>query len=173
MGFLNNPNIGGSGGGVTKINGKSGGDITLIASDISYNNASSGIAASHLNDAVDRVQVKPVNYLYIGKHGNDSTANGSASAPYLTVSKALTVASSGTTLFIFPGTYTENLTLKGGVNLTSPIRGGTIITGNHKGNFSGTVIINNVILNSTSGITLQTYSILGTHTLYVLNSETT
>lgn len=38
---------------------------------------------------------------------------------FTTIATALTAASSGTTIFIKPGTYTENLTLKAGVNLTA------------------------------------------------------
>jgi len=42
-----------------------------------------------------------------------SAANGT----HTTIASALTSASSGDTIFIRPGTYTENLTLKAGVNL--------------------------------------------------------
>lgn len=38
---------------------------------------------------------------------------------HTTIASALTSASSGDTIFIRPGTYTENLTLKAGVNLTA------------------------------------------------------
>ncbi len=38
---------------------------------------------------------------------------------YTTIQAAITAASSGTTILIKPGTYTENLTLKAGVNLTA------------------------------------------------------
>jgi hypothetical protein len=44
-----------------------------------------------------------------------SLANGTHS----TIAAALTSASSGETIFVRPGTYTENLTLKAGVNLTA------------------------------------------------------
>lgn len=44
-----------------------------------------------------------------------TVANGTHS----TISAALTAASSGDTIFIRPGTYTENLTLKAGVNLVA------------------------------------------------------
>jgi hypothetical protein len=44
-----------------------------------------------------------------------TVANGTHS----TIATALTSASSGDTIFIRPGTYTENLTLKAGVNLTA------------------------------------------------------
>ena len=44
-----------------------------------------------------------------------TTANGTHS----TISAAITSASSGDTIFVRPGTYTENLTLKAGVNITA------------------------------------------------------
>ena len=99
-------------------------------------------------------EVLPANYIYIAKNGNDSTGDGSANNPYLTVQKGINSASTGTTLFIFPGTYAENLTFKAGVNLTSPAILSTYITGNHTADFSGTVIIQNIVLNSSSNNTL-------------------
>ena len=56
---------------------------------------------------------------------NFGTAKWIVSAAYsdgcthTTIASALTSASSGDTIFIRPGTYTENLTLKAGVNLTA------------------------------------------------------
>lgn len=98
--------------------------------------------------------VLPTNYVYVGKNGNDTTGNGSANKPYLTVQKAITSSSSGTTIFIFPGTYSESITFKAGVNLTSPATLSVYITGNHIADFSGTVVIENIVLNSSSGNTL-------------------
>jgi pectin methylesterase-like acyl-CoA thioesterase len=46
---------------------------------------------------------------------SSSAANGT----HTTIAAALTSASTGDTIFIRPGTYTENLTLKAGVNLTA------------------------------------------------------
>jgi hypothetical protein len=100
-------------------------------------------------------EIAPSNYVYVAKSGNDTTGDGSANLPYLTVSKALSSASAGTTIFIFPGTYSESITLVAGVNLTSPVKLGVYIVGNHTSNFSGTVIIENIVFSSTSGNTLS------------------
>jgi hypothetical protein len=58
-----------------------------------------------------------------------SAANGT----HTTIAAAITAASSGDTIFIRPGTYTENLTLKAGVSLTgygcNSFGSGVIITG--------------------------------------------
>ena len=80
-----------------------------------------------------------------------------ANGTHITIATALTAASSGDTIFIRPGTYTENLTLKAGVNLTaygsdsSPNgTGKVIISGTCTFTATGTVTI--------SGIQLQTNS---------------
>jgi hypothetical protein len=98
--------------------------------------------------------VKPANYMYVGKNGNDGTADGSANLPYLTIQAAITAATSGSTVFIWPGTYTENLTFKAGVNLSTSTIFSVYITGNHTVNVSGTMVIENIILQSTTGVTL-------------------
>lgn len=45
--------------------------------------------------------------LYVAKNGSDSN-NGSFNAPYLTIKAALAAATSGSTVFVAPGAYTEN-----------------------------------------------------------------
>lgn len=52
----------------------------------------------------------PANGFIVSKDGNGD---------FSTIQTAITAATSGTTIFIKPGTYTENLTLKAGVNLTA------------------------------------------------------
>ncbi len=72
---------------------------------------------------------------------------------HTTIATALTSASSGDTIFIRPGTYTENLTLKAGVNLASydcDAFNNVVISGNSTLSTAGTVNI--------SGIRLQTNS---------------
>ncbi len=84
----------------------------------------------------------------------DPTANRGT---HQTIAGAISAASSGETIFIRPGTYTENLTLKAGVNLTafecdSSLNGTghVIISGTCTMTTAGTVTI--------SGIQLQTNS---------------
>ncbi len=76
---------------------------------------------------------------------------------HTTIAAALTSASSGDTIFIRPGTYTENITLKAGVNLTAfgsdssiNATGDVVISGTCTMTTAGTVTI--------SGIQLQTNS---------------
>jgi hypothetical protein len=49
----------------------------------------------------------------------DPSATVGLRGTFATIASALTAASSGQTIFIRPGTYTENITLKSGVNLTA------------------------------------------------------
>src|ERR1700676_4205216 len=79
------------------------------------------------------------------------------SGNYTTIGSALTASVSGQTIFIRPGTYTENLTLKAGVNLTAFGSDSSL-------NGTATVIINGTCTLSTAGtvtissIQLQTNS---------------
>jgi hypothetical protein len=97
--------------------------------------------------------VDPANYLYVAKNGIDTNV-GTGENPFLTISAAITAATSGTTVFVFPGTYTENITFKSGVNISSPIKFGVTISGNHIANYSGTVVLDNITLSSSTGVTL-------------------
>lgn len=78
----------------------------------------------------------------------------SSDGTHTTIAAALTSASSGDTIFIRPGTYTENLTLKAGVNLSAyacdSLTPNVIISGTCTLTTAGTVSI--------SGICLQTNS---------------
>jgi len=111
---------------------------------------------------VETINVTPASYIYVGKNGNDASGDGSAGKPYLTVSKAISMASAGTTIFIWPGTYTESLTLKPGVNLTSSAQYSVYIIGNHVYALAGTVLIEKIVLqNAASAASGTTLSVSG------------
>jgi hypothetical protein len=59
------------------------------------------------------------NIIYVSKNGNDSSSGTHENDPFLTVKQALTVATTGTTIYVYPGTYTEvfPLTIPVGVTL--------------------------------------------------------
>lgn len=71
---------------------------------------------------------------------------------HTTIAAALTSASSGDTIFIRPGTYTENLTLKAGVNLVAydadPLTPNVTISGTCSFTAAGTVSISGIRLAS-------------------------
>lgn len=75
-------------------------------------------------------------------------------ANYTTIAAALTAASSGDTIFIRPGTYTENLTLKAGVNLCAfsgdELTPNVTIVGKATFTTAGTVTVSNIRLTTNS-----------------------
>jgi hypothetical protein len=78
---------------------------------------------------------------------------------HTTIAAAITAASSGDDIFIRPGTYTENLTLKAGVNLVGFDGDGTTpnvtIIGNSTLSAAGTVSISNIRLQTNSSFLLS------------------
>lgn len=88
-------------------------------------------------------------------HIVDATGKGD----FTTIASALTAASSGQTIFIRPGTYTENLTLKAGVNLSAYSSDATTpnvtIVGNCTFTAAGTVSINGIRLQTNSNFLLS------------------
>lgn len=96
--------------------------------------------------------------VYTTSDNNYATARfivgSSGQANYLTIASAIAAASSGNTIFILPGTYTENLTLKVGVDLCAydcdALTPNVTISGTCTLTTAGTV--------SLSGLCLQTNS---------------
>lgn len=76
---------------------------------------------------------------------------------HTTIASAITSAVSGETIFITPGTYTENLTLKAGVNLTA-FECDSSFNGTGKVIISGTCTMTTAGTVTISGIQLQTNS---------------
>jgi hypothetical protein len=68
--------------------------------------------------AINWESIPTNNILYVSKGGSD-TNTGSINRPYLTIKAALAVATSGTTVFVADGDYTENnpITIPAGVSL--------------------------------------------------------
>jgi hypothetical protein len=91
------------------------------------------------------------NVIYVDKDRTDDyTASGSVLYPYKTVQAAITAANSGDTVFIWPGTYTEDLTLKPGVNLIGQSKFSVYIVGTVTFSTAGTVYCEHIIF-KTSG----------------------
>lgn len=101
---------------------------------------------------------------------------------HTTIASAITSASSGDTIVVYPGTYTEDLTGKGGVNISglssfntysdpSANNKGVIILGNFTTPASGNMIITNVQLKSNGSniITSATSSVAVTFDNCYLN----
>ena len=52
------------------------------------------------------------NVLYVAKNGSDTACNGSDNCPYLTIQNAINNAAANTTIYIYPGIYTECLVMR-------------------------------------------------------------
>lgn len=114
---------------------------------IRVGNLTSTVNGNVINGA-GTIQVAPYN---TAKWIVDPTSN---IGTHTTITSALAVASTGETIFVRPGTYTENLTLKPGVDIASytseGIEGNVIINGKCTLSTAGTCTI--------AGIRLQTNS---------------
>ena len=62
--------------------------------------------------------LRPGNTLYVSTNGNDTYTGTHQNDPYRTIKKALTVATSGTTIYIYPGVYSEIFPLTVPVGVT-------------------------------------------------------
>jgi len=70
--------------------------------------------------------------VYVSKSGNDATGTkGDITKPYLTLAAANAVASKLDVVYVYPGTYTEQLIIKDSVYYISAVWGGAVI--NHNG----------------------------------------
>ena len=85
-----------------------------------------------------------------GSRTDEYTADGSVIYPYKTISAAITAANSGDTIFVWPGTYTEDLTLKPGVNLVGQSKFSVYVVGTVTFDTAGTVCCERIIF-KTSG----------------------
>jgi len=67
--------------------------------------------------------------LYVAKYGNDSSGNGSAAHPYLTIGKAMEEANDTDTIRVFEGVYEENVVVNRSVEIIGNGSGETVIEG--------------------------------------------
>lgn len=70
-----------------------------------------------MNPMVSGFDVVTENILYVSKNGNDANS-GNINDPFLTVQAAVNASSDSDVIVIFPGTYTEDVTINNKVNLT-------------------------------------------------------
>jgi hypothetical protein len=93
---------------------------------------------------------------YANTNGFIVSKNGTGD--FTTIATALTAATSGTNIFISPGTYTENPTLKAGVNLiaypSDDLDAQVVIAGKCSASFAGTCDITGIQLQTNSDFAL-------------------
>jgi hypothetical protein len=87
---------------------------TVFANNIVTDNI---VSDNILIDGID-LALPQGNILYVATTGNNANAGNHEHAPYLTVKHALGQATSGTTVFVYPGTYSEEFPLTVPVGVT-------------------------------------------------------
>lgn len=129
-----------------------GGAISPVAGNIDilgYDSGSFSLMDTHKTAAG---QMKVENRTWLTPLVVDSSSTVGSRGTFSTIASAITAASSGQTIFIRPGTYTEDLTLKAGVDLVGFESGGltpeVTIIGKLSASYSGSVTV--------SGVRLQT-----------------
>lgn len=135
-------NIGGSG-------GSGGGVSTLTTNSGTATEAAGNINVLGLGETITSASGATVSILSprTAEYVVDPTLNNGT---HQTIQAAITAASSGDTIFIRPGTYTENLTLKAGVNLAAyacdALTPNVVIVGNATATFAGTCTLSGIRL---------------------------
>lgn len=88
--------------------------------DIYVNNFTAGSIASNqlVVDGID-LTLRQGNTVYVAENGNDNNSGTHQSDPVASITKALTLASAGDTVFVYPGNYVETfpITIPVGVTL--------------------------------------------------------
>ena len=99
--------------------------------------------------------------------------DATGSTPYSTIASGITAASSvgAKTVFIRPGTYTENLTLVNGVNLQGDNRYSTIINGQHIIPTAGSIEISDLGLASSGNNSIFNEGSTGSCAVNVIDCE--
>jgi fibronectin-binding autotransporter adhesin len=124
------------------ISGAGAGTLTLTGIDFTSN----GNLAGTLTVAAGRIRG--------GNFLSQFIVGPAPDAQYQTVQSAITAAAAagGGTVFVKPGTYTENLTLSDGVDLVGSSYGDVIITGVHTPPNTGSLLFDNLTLASATHI---------------------
>ena len=115
---------------------------------------------------------KNLNEFHVDPNGNDTTGDGSQEKPFLTITKALTIADQGDQVVVHAGVYTENITIsKPNVSLVgaegdyaslTQIDGSVTITANGTSNRIADCTINSAIDSGTAGLYLNNVTIKST-----------
>lgn len=107
----------------------------------------------------------------------DPSATVGLRGTYQTITAALAAASSGQTIYIRPGTYTENITLVAGVNLVgmqaSGLNASTVISGTITVTYSGSCSLTGLALQNNGNNDIISMSGVGAANLYISNCRFT
>lgn len=97
--------------------------------------------------------VSPENTVYVSVSGDDTSGDGSASFPYKTITQASSKSALGSSIVIYPGTYTENISVSVEDITISSLAGNVIISGNFSTSANNTNI-RNIKFTGTSSISI-------------------
>ena len=100
---------------------------------------------------------------YVAKTGDDANA-GTSAAPFLTIAKAISVASTTAIdeIIVGPGTYQENLTINKNLKLfSSSGRSQTTIEGSQSSSLLGTIVVSTGSNGVVIGNVNQGFKIIG------------
>jgi hypothetical protein len=115
--------------------------------------------------------LRPTNDIFVAPNGNDTTGNGSVTAPFATIGRAMTLANTiaqptEVTIFLLSGTYTENITITRGNTYISSYSTGSL---RQATNINGTITVG-ITTTSAFSVALAGLNILGN---IIYNSDTT
>lgn len=117
-------------------------------------NFSDGFTSVTAPDSIDAAYTTTISVIYVAKNGLNTNTGGILN-PLLTISAAITAATSGTTIYVAPGNYVENLSLRAGVNIVGQQSRNCFITGNVVADYNGTVYLHSLDFKASSGIVLS------------------
>src|SRR5438445_20732 len=137
----------GTGGPITTLTGNTGGAISPSAGNINIvGSGTTNVAGSGSTLTISATAAGyPITPFVVGAVGK---------AGYQTIQSAITaaVAAGSGSVYVQPGTYTENLTLANGINIIGTIEGNTTIVGVHTPPATGSFYFQNVTLSSATHI---------------------
>jgi hypothetical protein len=110
------------------------------------------VNVQHAMETIDDSTFVPqvTKLLFVDNNRTDSyTPDGSIDKPFLTLAAAVAIASTGTTIKVIQGTYTENVTFPGGVSVEGFGANTLTITGNVVMSSGANVSIRYAIINGT------------------------
>ena len=113
---------------------------TANAVKLAYDTAVAAAAAGNVNGITSDTVI-----FVNSTDGNDSTGQRGTTKPFLTITAALAAAQENDTIFLSPGTFTENATLTKGVNLVGTLTDQAL--------GAGTKILGNFVVNATASMT--------------------
>ena len=102
-----------SDGTVVITNGAGSIDLSVIpGSTLTFSSADGSVGITSVGDNRDlsAYGLDQDNMLYVGKHGSDANSGKTPSLAKLTIQAAVTAASVGDTIIVYPGIYTETIT---------------------------------------------------------------